>query len=87
MRPTRFCQYLYAKVNGQRAPAARYWKRPLGTVEYELPMALLQPVKDLKGRKSREHAVEKVMLIIRSEMALYRKHTEEEYVTHGPHKG
>jgi hypothetical protein len=78
-----FCRYLYAKVNRKRTEAARSWEEATGAVEYELPMALLHPVKDLKGRKSREHAVEKVMLIIRTEMAQYKKWTECEYIKHG----
>jgi len=74
-----FCRYQYAKVNGKRAEAARCWEEVTGAVEYELPMAILHPVKDLKGRKSREHAVEKVMLIIRAEMATYKKWVESLY--------
>jgi hypothetical protein len=43
-------------------------------------MAILHRVKDLKGRKSREHAVDKVMLIIRGEMAQYKKWVERSYM-------
>lgn len=79
----KFSRYLYAKANGKRAEAARSWEEATGAIEYELPMALLHPVKDLKGRKSREHAVEKVMLIIRAEMAQHRKIVERLYAKRG----
>ena len=79
----KFCRYLYAKANGKRAEAAYSWEEATGAIEYELPMALLHPVKDLKGRKSREHAVEKVMLIIRAEMSQHRKMVERLYAKPG----
>ena len=44
-------------------------------------MVLPHPVKDLKSRKSREHAAAKVLPIIKAEMALYKKRTEEMYAT------
>ena len=79
----KFCRYLYAQANGPRSEAVRCWEEVTGAVEYELPMALLHPVKDLKRRRSREHAVDKVMLIIRAEMAMNKKSTEKYYAKFG----
>lgn len=74
-----WCDYLYAVANGKRLQAKRHWEMVQGIVEYELPLALLLPVKDLKGTKGREHAVKAVMPIIKAEMAGYRRSIEEKY--------
>ena len=75
-----FCRYVYAKANGKHREATRCWDEVQGIIEYELPMVLLHPVKDLKSRKSRERAAAKVLPIIKAEMAQYKKRTEEMYL-------
>ena len=57
----------------------RCWDDVQGIIEYELPMVLLHPVKDLKSYKSCQHAVDKVMPIIKAEMAHYRTIVHEVY--------
>jgi hypothetical protein len=78
-----FCQYVYAVANSKRAHAARYWEQVQGIVEYELPMGLLHPVKNLKKRNTREKAVEEVTSIIAAEMARHNKVAEERYTKLG----
>ena len=52
-------------------------------VEYELPMGLLHPTKQLMRRQSREQAVEEVVSIIEAEMALYKNRVEAECTRSG----
>jgi hypothetical protein len=78
-----FCQYLYAAANSKRADAARYRDQVQGMVEYELPMGLLHPTRNLAKRSTREKAVKEVMSIIEAEMAHNKRVVERMYTKWG----
>ena len=74
-----FWGFLYATTNGKRVEAAECWDEAQGIVEYQLPMGLLHPARNLKRQKSREKAIEEVLRIIEAEIPNYRKQAEYRY--------
>ena len=78
-----FCSYLYAVANGKRARAARHWEEVQGVVEYEIPLGLLLPVKNLKKWSSGEKLVREVLPTVKAELVRHAKFVECQYTENG----
>jgi hypothetical protein len=72
-----FCQYLYAEANGIPVAAAEDLEELQGLFDYELPVALLQPVKNARDR---EKALKAIMSTMAAKIAKGKKLTEDMYI-------
>ena len=72
-----FCKYLYAEANGPPVAAAEYLDEVQGLLEYELPLGLLQPVRNSRDRAK---ALKAIMPTLVTKITKGKKLTEGMYL-------